>query len=108
MESLNQRGRVDDISLLTNVSGNVADCETDPPVGGAVRSGCVGDLDVMNRHLARRQYDVDGLRSQQATFDCLSAAQHVLLGKGVSMRHQGLGMRSWDHLKAAIFRCTGR
>ena len=84
VRAADQRGR-GARTELPDRCGDVADGIPDPVMAAAVLTGPVEDADMIQRHFARTQHEVDGLVFVNLDRDFLAAAQQVSFGEGVAV-----------------------
>ena len=87
---------------LTGLGSHEAGGEADPRAVRRVRVRAVDDVDVMERHLAGPQDDVDGILLVDLHLDLLSPAQAVVRGVCVPVREDRPPVRARHHSHAAV------
>jgi hypothetical protein len=100
--------RADSPDLLVNRGRQIADGEAETAVGGAVLARAVEDLDVVQRHLAGLQHQVDRAVLVDLDRDLLAARQHVAFTEGVLVRHHLAQVRARHDPHAAALGRRGR
>ncbi len=85
---VDERGRPARTTQLSDIARDISDSKAAAALAGGIRARTMDQQQVMQRHLARSQYEIDGLALVDIGQHGLAARQHVVPIAGVAMHER--------------------